>query len=136
MPTIVRVAGSSTSAERRPAFSTSHPRRDQEVTCPHWELAPFEQELPLALDDLVQLIHIVVGMKGVRLARFKRVEADQQARRLVQRALAKLVGAPDGVLGGVNHCGMFHESLAGGSGSLFSTLFLRRSHLCLTSSTK
>ena len=66
---------------------------------------------PLPLDHLVALVHPRVRVKRVRLPRLEGVEADHQPRRLEERGLAHLVGAPLGMVGRLNHGWMFHERL-------------------------
>ena len=82
--------------------------RDQQVARGHRKLPTVEQEQAAAFDDLVHLVHVLVGMKRVRLPGFKSVQADEHARRLEQRGFSHFFRAPLRVIPGSDYCGMVH----------------------------
>ena len=84
-------------------------RRHDELAGFDRQLATLEQDHAFAFDDLVDLVHRGVRMKGVKLARLETIEADEQPRRLEEGALAHLVGPPFGAVGGPDDRWMFHD---------------------------
>ena len=78
-------------------------RGDQQIARAHRQLAVLQQEQPFAFDDGIDLVHAGMRVQRVRLPGLEGVEADEQASRLEDRALAHLVGRVHSVLRGLNH---------------------------------
>lgn len=83
-------------------------RRHEQVAGAHWQRGPLEKEEPLALEDVVELVHARMAVQSVRLPRLERIEPNEQPGRLIHRGLAHLVGSPDRMVGWRNHGGVCH----------------------------
>ena len=73
-------------------------RRDQEIAGGHREFSTLEQKQALTFDDLVNLVLTCVRVERMFLSGLECIEADQEACRFENRALAHFRGRIRGVI--------------------------------------
>src|SRR5690349_1038459 len=105
-----------TKAENQPktqrmAFWSRSRRQDDkhdQLSCSHRQFATVEKQHAFALDDLINLVHSLVGMQSVKLAHFEAIQTDEQSRRLEDGRLGHLVGTPNRMVGWPNYGRVVH----------------------------